>query len=81
MKKNSDRNYLEDYRGDDLHSELSNNFIQIDRQISNQKNETLIRNLVHVMVQPIIDLARRNIEHNAKKNEKFAELNARYDFI
>jgi hypothetical protein len=33
------------------------------------------------MVQPIIDLARRNIEHNAKKNEKFAELNARYDFI
>ena len=34
----------------------------------------MIRGLVHVMVQPIIDLARRNIEHNAKKNEKFIEL-------
>jgi ABC-type bacteriocin/lantibiotic exporter with double-glycine peptidase domain len=26
------------------------------------------------MVTPIIDLAKRNIEHNAKKNEKFIEL-------
>ena len=27
------------------------------------------------MVQPIIDLARKNIEHNAKKNEKFTDFN------
>ena len=26
------------------------------------------------MVQPIIELAKRNIDHNAKKNEKFADL-------
>lgn len=31
------------------------------------------------MVTPIIDLAKRNIEHNAKKNEKFIELFTKYD--
>lgn len=33
-----------------------------------------MRELIHSMVQPIIELARKNIDHNAKKNEKFTEI-------
>ena len=33
------------------------------------------------MVQPIIDLAKKNIDHNAKKNEKFSDINLKLDTL
>lgn len=33
------------------------------------------------MVQPIIDFAKKNIDHNARKNEKFVELSQRIEVI
>lgn len=33
------------------------------------------------LVQPIIDLAKRNIEHNAKKNDKFLDIYNTLEFL
>lgn len=43
------------------------------------KQELNLRNMVYTMVQPIIDLAKKNIEHNAKKNERFTEINVKIE--
>ena len=31
------------------------------------------------MVQPIVDLAKKNIDFNSKKNEKFADMKEKYE--
>jgi hypothetical protein len=32
-------------------------------------------------VQPIIDLAKRNIDHNAKKNDRFKDLEKKIEML
>jgi len=53
----------------------------MDKTLKGEQQETKLRNIVHNMVQPIIELAKKNIDHNAKKNEKFSDVNLRCDNI
>ena len=47
---------------------------KVERLMNREQQEAYLRDLLHTLVQPIIELAKRNIDHNAKKNEKFVEL-------
>ena len=56
----------------------------MDRSLLNEAQEAHLRELMHSMVQPILELAKKNIEHNARKNEKLAEQDKhfeKYDLI
>ena len=51
----------------------------MDKHMLNEAQEAHLRELMHSMVQPILELAKKNIEHNARKNEKFAEQDKNFE--
>ena len=59
--------------------ENETDFIEMSNLMTYDKQELNLRNMVYTMVQPIIDLAKKNIEHNAKKNERFTEINVKIE--
>ena len=42
--------------------------------LSDDKQQMELQEMVLTLVNPIIELAKRNIEHNAKKNDKFLDI-------
>ena len=61
--------------------QIQNNpeLLHLETNFSIATQESLIKQLVMSLIQPVLEYSKKNIEHNAKKNEKFFEMNQRID--